>query len=72
VIPEKTGLLVPARSPELLADSIERFILNPNWGKFLGKAGRKRALALYDERKVVALQLERIASEAIHRGLLGV
>lgn len=72
VVPEKTGLLVPVRSPELLADSIERCLLDPDWGKSLGATGRRRALSLYDERKVVALQLERIASEAITRGLSGV
>lgn len=72
VVPEETGLLVKVRSPELLADAIERCLLDPDWGKALGEAGRRRALSLYDERKVVALQLERIASEAITRALSGV
>jgi len=72
VVPEETGLLVPVRSPELLADAIERCLLDSDWGKALGEAGRRRALSLYDEQKVVALQLERIASEAITHGLSGV
>jgi glycosyltransferase involved in cell wall biosynthesis len=63
VVHEVTGLLIPARSPALLADSIDRFVKNPAWAKNLGDAGRARALALYDERKVVEMQLKRIQSE---------
>ncbi len=69
VVPKETGLLVPVRSPALLADAIERCLLDPDWGKCLGEAGRMRALSLYDERQVVALQLDRIAIEAANRGL---
>lgn len=72
IVPEVTGLLVPVRSPELLADAIERCLLDPDWGKCMGLAGRKRALSLYDERNVVALQLDRLTAEATLRGLLGV
>jgi hypothetical protein len=36
----------------------------------LGNAGRQRALLLYDEKEVVARQLERIALAARQRGLL--
>jgi glycosyltransferase involved in cell wall biosynthesis len=61
VVPEVTGLLVPARSPDLLADAVERFICDPAWGASLGKAGRQRAVRLYDEDRVVALQITRIA-----------
>lgn len=64
VVHEETGLLVPIRSPELLAGAIERFVDNPTWGRRLGSAGRVRALRLYDERAVVAMQLDRIESEA--------
>lgn len=71
VVREETGLLVPVRSPGLLADAIERCLLDPDWGRHLGLAGRKRALSLYDERNVVALQLDRLTAEAIQRGLLG-
>jgi len=55
VVPEETGLLVPPRDPERL--------------RRLGIAGRKRALSLYDEKKVVALQMERIEREARQRNL---
>lgn len=63
VVPEETGLLVPVRSPESLAKAIGRFVENPAWGQILGAAGRERALRLYDERKVVTLQLDRIERE---------
>ena len=60
VLPEETGLLVPVRNPEKLAEAFERFIKNPTWGTELGKAGRKRALELYDEQKVIAFQIKMI------------
>lgn len=69
VVPGKTGLLVPTRSPQPLADAIDRFIRDPDWGRRLGAAGRQRALLLYDERHVVFLQLDRIAEEARRRFL---
>ncbi len=64
VVHNETGLLVPVRSPALLAAAIERFAKTPAWGEKLGRAGRERALQLYDESKVVAAQLERIEVEA--------
>jgi glycosyltransferase involved in cell wall biosynthesis len=70
VVAEQTGLLVPSRSPERLAEAMERFVDDPDWGRRLGLAGRARALTLYDENKVVALQLERIALAARQRSLL--
>jgi glycosyltransferase involved in cell wall biosynthesis len=70
VVTEQTGLLVPTRSPQALAAAMERFIGDREWARRLGNAGRQRALLLYDENKVVALQLERIALAARQRGLL--
>lgn len=70
VVPEETGVLVPARSQEQLAAAMRRFLEAPTWGKSLGLAGRQRALRLYDENKVVALQLERITEHARRIGLL--
>lgn len=60
VIPEETGLLIPVRDSEKLAEALMRFIESPDWERELGKAGRKRALELYDEQKVVALQIKLI------------
>ena len=70
VVPEETGVLVRTRAPDKLAAAIERFIRDPAWGARLGQTGRHRALMLYDEKKVVALQVERIAQAARQRGLL--
>ena len=60
VVHEETGLLVPIQSPPDIINAIEKFLLNPSWGISLGLAGRKRALQLYDENSVVALQLSHI------------
>jgi glycosyltransferase involved in cell wall biosynthesis len=70
VVPEETGLLVPARSPDLLAIAMSRFLNSPLWGRSLGMAGRQRALRLYDERKVVAAQLDQIGAKARLLGLI--
>jgi glycosyltransferase involved in cell wall biosynthesis len=69
VVPEETGILVPSRSPEQLAAAMRRFLEAPTWGRSLGLAGRQRALRLYDEKRVVALQVESIAKYASRFGL---
>lgn len=69
VMPRETGMLVPTRSPDRLAAAIASFVDDPARGKRMGEAGRGRALVLYDEEKVIALQLERIEREARQRGL---
>jgi glycosyltransferase involved in cell wall biosynthesis len=69
VVPEVTGLIVPVKSSVAIAKAIERFLLNPDWGRLLGEEGRRRATSIYDERKIVALQLNRIEEEASLRGL---
>jgi glycosyltransferase involved in cell wall biosynthesis len=60
VVPEETGLLVPVRSSQNLASAYMRFVDNPSWGRELGEEGRKRAMELYDERKVVTFQIKLI------------
>lgn len=69
VVSGKTGLLVPVRDVRKLTDAIGQFIDNPTWGRRMGLEGRQRALKLYDEKKVVALQLERIKEAAYLRGI---
>lgn len=64
VVAGETGLLVSTRSPGQLADALSILIDNPSAGKCMGAAGRRRALMLYDERNVVAMQLERVELEA--------
>ena len=70
VVHEVTGLLVPVRSPEALAMAIQRLAKDPAWGVELGLAGRERALALYNEERIVAIQIDRIRHEAARRGLI--
>ena len=60
VVEEETGLLVPVRNPEKLAEALMRFVETPDWGRELGRAGCSRALELYDEQKVIALQIKLI------------
>lgn len=69
VVAEQTGVLVPTRAPQQLADAIEQFIADPARGRTLGEAGRERALRLYDESKVVAMQLTCISKAAQARGI---
>ena len=70
VVHGETGLVVPVRSPEALAAALGRLADDPVLARAMGSAGRARALALYDESRVVDLQLERISREARARGLL--
>tara|TARA_Y100000748_G_scaffold303958_1_gene311029 strand:- start:1714 stop:2868 length:1155 start_codon:yes stop_codon:yes gene_type:complete len=58
VIHNQTGLLVPVRSPCLLAKAMTQLINNPKLAKNMGENGRKRALKYYDEKKVIDLQLD--------------
>lgn len=69
VVREETGLLVPTRCPEQLAQAIGRCVADPVWAQQLGGAGRLRARRLYDESKVVGLQIERMTVYARQRGL---
>lgn len=69
VLHERTGLLVPVKDVSALAAALRRMVKSPGWAALLGKAGRERALELYDERKVVNLQIDRIEQEARSLGL---
>lgn len=60
VVPGETGLLVPIRSPEALADAFLTLAADRQKVASMGRKGRERALALYDEAQVVALQIRRI------------
>ena len=69
VVAEKTGLLAPPRDAAALAAGMRRFLDDPGWAAGLGIAGRLRAQLLYDERRVVAFQIEKIREFAAKRGL---
>ena len=51
---EVTGLLVPVRDAEKLADKISFLLDNPMRCKEMGEAGRRRAEEMFDVRQVVA------------------
>lgn len=70
VVDGETGYLVPTRDVEALAQAIARCLQNPVQGQAMGEAGRQRALRLYDERQIIALQIGKIAAYAKERGLL--
>ncbi len=58
VVPGETGLLVPVRDSEALAEALSRLVEDATLRRRFGRAGRARALELYDEAKVVARQLD--------------
>lgn len=60
VVPGETGLLVPTRSPDALAEAFLVLAGDRQKATLMGIKGRERALALYDEAQVVALQIRRI------------
>lgn len=60
VVPGETGYLVPTRDPQALAEAFLRCASDIEVAREMGAAGRRRALQLYDERRVVALQVGRI------------
>lgn len=62
VVAEETGLLVPTHSPAALAEALRTLIADPDLSRRMGKAGRQRALKLYDERRVVARQIDEITA----------
>lgn len=60
VVDGETGALVPVRDPAALAAALDRLAKDPALRDRLGAAGRRRALDLYDEAKVIARQLDRL------------
>lgn len=60
VVEGETGLLVPTRSSSALASAFLRLAGDRQMVEWMGAKGRERALALYDESQVVALQIRRI------------
>ena len=62
VIDGETGLLVPTHSSTALIQALGRLLADRNLSHRMGKAGRRRALELYDERRVVARQIDAITA----------
>lgn len=64
--PDVTGVLVPVRNAEMLADAIKDLITDPSRCQTMGNAGRALAERAFDVRQVVAEHL-RIYQELIEK-----
>lgn len=60
VVDGQTGLLVPTRDAGALGHAIARLLEDAGLRASMGRAGRERARALYDEKRIVAMQVEKI------------
>jgi glycosyltransferase involved in cell wall biosynthesis len=64
IVADKTGVLVPARNAQALADAMQKLLENSAQRQAMGQAGRRLAEAAFDIRAVVAKHLEIYASLA--------
>jgi glycosyltransferase involved in cell wall biosynthesis len=53
-----TGLLVPVRDPDALADAVEELADDPARRRAMGHAARRRAEAEFDDRRVIEITLD--------------
>ncbi|MBO6783669.1 MAG: glycosyltransferase family 4 protein [Alphaproteobacteria bacterium] len=60
VVDGQTGLLVPVNDPDALAEALNALISDPGKRDAMGAAGLARARAEFDERHVIARQLEHL------------
>ncbi len=58
IIPDKTGLLIPIKDVNAIADAAEYLIKNPELRKDFGKAGRKLAEQLFNIEDIVEKHLQ--------------
>jgi glycosyltransferase involved in cell wall biosynthesis len=68
VADEETGLLVPVRDPEALAEAIHLLGRDPALRSTMGKAAVERAHHNFDERRVVEIVLETYRHVALAKG----
>lgn len=66
VVADETGFLVPVRNSAALIEALGRLITDPDLSRRMGQMGRQRALELYDERRVVARQIEIISARCLN------
>ena len=60
VINGVTGLLIERNNPSALKNAFFYFLGNPERAREMGRLGRERATELFDENKVIALQLRKL------------
>lgn len=65
VVDGVTGLLVPTRAPVALTVALRRCLMEPEVAFRMGQAGRHRALELYDETRIVSLQINTIRTRSL-------
>lgn len=58
VLDGDTGLLVPVNAPAELSKALNRLVKDAGLRQAMGKGGRQRAEALYDESKVIQRQIQ--------------
>ena len=63
VINNQTGLIVPVKSTFELVNAMSKLIKDRKTGVKFGMEGRKRALKIFDEEKVINLQIKLIKKE---------
>jgi len=64
VVGGETGLLVPVRDAAALARALGRLVGDTGMRAAMGAAGLERARTLYDERLVIARQLDHLGLRA--------
>jgi glycosyltransferase involved in cell wall biosynthesis len=64
VVNGETGLLVPPRDHDALASAMQKILSSRELAARMGSMGRSRVLAKFDERTIVALQIEHIGRAA--------
>jgi glycosyltransferase involved in cell wall biosynthesis len=65
-----TGLLVPPKAPQALAEAVGRLLRNPDLRRTMGQAGRQRVLARFTVQKHTAEVVEVYRRVAGHRSQL--
>ena len=64
VVASETGLLVPVKNANALADALQSLARDPARRAAMGQAGLARARRLYDEKLVIARQLDHLGLRA--------
>lgn len=66
VVDSQTGLLVPPRDPEALAAALDRLIESPDLRRSLGRAGQRRALSRFPQRRGI------VSTQQLYDALKGI